>query len=61
MADEPEQPVCTYCEKPGQLLPVRKMPGQYHLRCIPAAKKAWELIRPRTLGQILVERYVHGR
>jgi hypothetical protein len=33
---------CTYCEKPGKLVQVRGMKGEYHLRCVKAAKAAWE-------------------
>lgn len=33
--------VCFYCEKPGQLVHVRGMEGDYHLRCLKDAREAW--------------------
>lgn len=47
--------VCGYCEKPGQLFPIRGRPGLYHLRCMDDAKKALETARGKSLIGILVK------
>lgn len=44
---------CAYCEKPGELFPIRRMPGQYHLRCIEDAKKALEAGRKSLFSKVL--------
>ena len=40
---------CVYCEKPGVLVQVRRMPGKYHLRCIQKAQEAWALTVPKNI------------
>ncbi len=52
----PDQDVCTYCEKPGQLIEIRRMKGQYHLRCVAPAKRALEAARPKSLLGSLIDR-----
>jgi len=44
MAEE----VCAYCEKPGKLVHVRGMEGDYHLRCLKDAREAWEAGRGKS-------------
>lgn len=45
--------VCTYCEQPGKLIQVRGMRGEYHLKCVADAKKAWESVKGKTLFDFL--------
>ncbi len=52
----PDQDVCTYGEQPGPLIEIRRMKGQYHLRCVAPAKKALEAARPKSLLGSLIDR-----
>lgn len=51
-----DESLCAYCEKPGQLIPIRRMPGLYHLRCVAEAKKALEAARGPSLIKAIAKR-----